>query len=115
VENKKKGNKGEDQAAEYCIALGYEVLYRQYRNRFGEIDLICKDKDTVIFIEVKNWDTLGMDSLEYSINYKKQRTIHRMAEHFILENEIYDKWYKRFDLVFVSGRTSKLEHIIDAF
>ena len=50
---KEIGNRGEEVAREFILSKGYEVLETNYRWRKFEIDLITKDKDTVVFIEVK--------------------------------------------------------------
>ncbi len=47
------GNKGEDLACKYLQKQGYKILERNYRIRGGEIDVVAKDKDTLVFVEVK--------------------------------------------------------------
>ena len=54
VSNKTKGKLGEQAAAKYLQRLGYKILERNYRySRFAEIDIVAKDKDTIVFAEVK--------------------------------------------------------------
>jgi len=47
------GKKGEDIASEFLKNKGYEILERNWRNKFGEIDIIAKKKDVLVFVEVK--------------------------------------------------------------
>lgn len=51
--NKQTGDHGEDLACKYLQKLGYKILERNYRIRGGEIDIVAKDKDTLVFVEVK--------------------------------------------------------------
>ena len=50
---KQLGNRGEIEAARFLERLGYKILHRQLRSRFGELDLVALDKDTIVFVEVK--------------------------------------------------------------
>ena len=70
--NKEVGNYGENIAKNYLISKNYELLELNYRNRYGEIDIICFDKDVIVFVEVKSrFDTSFGNPLE-AINLKKQ-------------------------------------------
>ena len=51
--NKKTGGIGESLALEYLLKKGFELVLRNYSTRFGEIDLIMRDKDVLVFVEVK--------------------------------------------------------------
>lgn len=53
MDNKKTGNKGEDLACNYLQKHGYKILERNFRIRGGEIDIIAKDGDQIVFVEVK--------------------------------------------------------------
>lgn len=110
-----KGNLGEDRAAEYLTAKGYEVLSRNYRRSYGEWDLICRDGETLVFIEVKNWDSFEIDSMAYSLTPKRVKRMKKLAQDYLDLNPRFEGLYCRFDLVFLSGRTGSLEHITEAF
>ncbi len=113
----KLGAEGEERAAEYLRAGGYEVLERNYRSKMGEIDIIAEKDGVLAFVEVKSWRAYGKSELEYSIDQRKRRRIVRTAELFLLERrENGDKRY-RFDVVFVDGGDSGngVHHIQDAF
>ena len=50
---KQLGNRGEIEAGRFLERLGYKILYRQLRGRFGELDLVARDNETIVFVEVK--------------------------------------------------------------
>ena len=53
TDNKKTGNKGEDLATEYLEKKGYKIIERNFRTRFGELDIVCWDAQILVFVEVK--------------------------------------------------------------
>lgn len=53
MQNKQTGDYGEELACQYLKKLGYKILERNYRIRGGEIDIVAKDKETLVFVEVK--------------------------------------------------------------
>ena len=65
LSNRAKGRAGESTAEEYLAVRGYDILEKNYRNRFGEIDIIAKDGETLVFIEVKTRNT-GLHGLPAS-------------------------------------------------
>src|SRR6478736_2853067 len=78
------GRIGEDAAAAHMERLGYDVVARNHRTRFGELDLICRGHDALVFVEVKTrrgrgspWDALGPG---------KQGRVRRMAVSYLSEN-----------------------------
>lgn len=116
METKSKGSIGEILAEKYLKKLGYKFLERNYSSKIGEIDLIYKDKDTIVFVEVKarQNDRFGMG--REAINYKKQQKIKRTAEFYLISNNLYDK-NCRFDCIEVLGDKEDytVEHYKNAF
>ncbi|MDA3852219.1 MAG: YraN family protein [Spirochaetaceae bacterium] len=110
-----KGNWGEDKAVEYLLEKGYTMVSRNFRCTQGEIDIICIHEDDLIFVEVKNWETMGYSELEYGISPKKQKRMRSVAELFLQKHPQYSVLYKRFDLIFLSGRIGELNHLEHAF
>lgn len=53
MSNKQTGDQGEDLACKYLKNLGYQIMDRNYRIRGGEIDIVARDGDTLVFVEVK--------------------------------------------------------------
>lgn len=96
--NKKIGNYGEDIADTFLRNNGYTILKRNYRNRFGEIDLICSKKDILSFIEIKTRYSTSFGSPCESINYKKRKNIIFMSKFFLTENNIHN-YFVRYDIL----------------
>jgi putative endonuclease len=77
--NKIVGKLGEELAAEYLVKKGYKVIERNFSTRFGEIDLICLDKDTLVFVEVKTKNGTNFGRPEEMVNRRKILKIRNMA------------------------------------
>ena len=103
---------GEDAAAEYLRGKGMIPIAHRYRTKAGEIDLIMKDGDTVVFVEVKTRLTgeagLGLSA----VNTRKQRRIARAATVWMMQNHCMNALI-RFDIVEVHG--NEFLHIPNAF
>lgn len=114
--NKRRlGAEYERMAADYLTGQGYRIIERNYRNRFGEIDLIAKDTDgTVVYCEIKyrSGDGAG-DPLE-AVDQRKRRRISRTAEY----HYAYYGWKGnlpcRFDVIGIYGDGS-IRHMKNAF
>jgi putative endonuclease len=96
-----KGREGEDRAATELRQRGITIIEQNFRALGGEIDLIGIDHGTLAFIEVKTWRKLPIDSLEQSINKKKQRKIIETAKYFLQNNRKYKSMRTRFDIAFI--------------
>ncbi len=110
-----KGRKGEEHAAAYLTGKGYGILEKRFRKGPGEVDIIARDGETVVFIEVKAWSVLGSEDLAYSVDLRKQSKIKRTASLYLLSHPELDSCPVRFDLIFLSWRTGELEHWENAF
>jgi putative endonuclease len=97
-----RGKAGEDTAARYLEEKGYQILERNFRSRTGEVDIIAQSGETVVFIEVKAWSTLGIEALEQGVNQKKQRRIIETAKYFLLLHRKYRYMTVRFDIIFAA-------------
>ena len=83
------GKIGEDAAGKYLKRKGFKIIERNYKNKHGEIDLICKDKDNLVFIEVKTRGS-GFGSPEDAVNLLKIRQIIKVSEIYLfLKNIIH--------------------------
>jgi len=111
------GRRGEDLAIGHLKALGYRILARNYRNRYGEIDIIARDGRAICFIEVKTRadDTHG-SGLEAISKYKIAK-ISRAAAGYLRDRDLWDS-EARFDVVAVQlaeGQPGEIEVLKDAF
>jgi putative endonuclease len=99
--NQKIGKWGEDAVAAYLTGRGYEILGRNARTPYGEIDIVAKQADICIFVEVKTRTSNKMGLPEESVNLRKQAHMLACAEHYAAENTI-DHW--QIDVISVEGK-----------
>lgn len=78
-QNRQTGIIGEGIAANYLQNLGYELLSRNFSTRFGEIDLVMKDKNILVFVEVKTKKGLGFGLPEEMFTRSKYHKVRNMA------------------------------------
>lgn len=96
------GRVGESLAAVALTARGYHVLQANYTCRAGEIDLVCRLGDTIVFVEVRSRTRQDYGLPEETIDGKKRRRIILAAQHYLLVNQI-DDVPCRFDVVAIVG------------
>ena len=111
MNTRKTGNFYENVACEYLQAQGMEIVERNFRCRLGEIDIVARDKNCIVFAEVKyrKNDTFG-DAL-WAVGYTKQKKICRCAKVYCM----YHPWITeiRYDVIGVTD--TKIEWIQNAF
>ena len=110
-----KGAQGEDAAASYLESKGWTVLARNFRTRFGEIDIIARHGDQVAFVEVKSWTSVPREDLGRSVGPRKRSRIARAARLFLSRRPELADAHLRFDLVFLGGPETGIEHFPGAF
>ncbi len=93
------GEEYEKTAGEYIKSLGYEIIEYNYRCHYGEIDIIAMDKCDLVFIEVKFRHSGKFGTPFEAVNRHKQNTIMKTATYYMLENDIQENTYIRFDIV----------------
>jgi putative endonuclease len=114
---RKSGDDGEDLACEFITKLGYEIIERNFFFGHGEIDIIAKDNNILVFIEVKLRKNLEFGMPEYAITKNKQRQIKKIAEAYLYQKEIKDQ-VCRIDVIAIlhlKGSAPQINHIINAF
>jgi putative endonuclease len=113
---KRTGKEGEDLAADYLVDAGFKIVERNYRCVFGEIDIVAKEGETLVFVEVKSRRSGAYGSPQMAVSREKQKKISQVALHYLQENRLGHR-PARFDVVAVkllpSG--SRVELIRDAF
>lgn len=114
--NKQKGDIGENIAIKYLENKNLKVIEKQYRKRFGEIDIICMDNDTIVFVEVKLRKSNALGHPLESITKSKIEKIYKVADSYLRENELIDNLI-RFDVVSImlENNLYNVEHIKNAF
>ena len=114
MNNKEKGDLGELIALRYLIKKGAKILEKNYRIKTGEIDIIAKIEDELVFIEVKSRSSTRYGYPAEAVNYKKINKISNVARYFMLINNINDVPI-RFDVIEIYFNEKKINHIINAF
>jgi len=114
--NKKEiGFLAEELVRSYLLKSKYEILEKNYRTKFGEIDIIAYDRinDTVVFVEVRYRSDSSYGSPQETVNYYKQLRIIKSALVYIKNKNLKEVNY-RFDIISVA-KDNKIEHIKNAF
>lgn len=112
--NKRKiGKMGEDMATAFLENKGVVILGRNYRNRFGEIDIIAKEKDVILFIEVKYRKDCKFGYPLEAVGIAKQEKIKRIASYYLKENCSGKYMNIRFDCIGIME--SEIEWVKGAF
>lgn len=117
---KKLGDLGEKLAGEYLQDTeGYLVLNKNYRCPLGEIDLICRDGQYLVFVEIRSSSTESINMAAESINYRKQRKLKQLARYYLLKERLGSPLC-RFDVVLilldeVRHSARELLHLKNAF
>ena len=110
------GMRGQKEAEAFLLNNGCEILHRNYRVRTGEIDLIVRAEDYIIFAEVKFRTGLGFGFPSEAVGSAKQQKIIRTAMHYIAVNKLENQDF-RFDVIEVIEKNNciSINHIINAF
>ena len=106
------GRVGENKAVAYLKKQGYNITERNYKNAFGEIDVIAKDGDYTVFIEVKTRTDAAFGAPSEAVDKKKRQKYVRIAQAYLMSKGLADKPC-RFDVIEIEN--DKINHIIDAF
>jgi putative endonuclease len=101
------GNYGERVAAAFLWRRGYRVLYHNYRTERGEIDLICRSGELLVFVEVRTRSTEEFGRPAESIDIDKQESVRSAALHYLELLQREDLYY-RFDVVEVVLQAGKI-------
>ncbi len=118
ISNKKFGSLGEAAAADYLKQHRYKILEKNYKNKLGEIDIIARAGNTVVFVEVKTRSADPYLSGKYAVDQRKQFHIFRTAANYLEQKQC--RLQPRFDIIEVeldrtTGKTLGINHIKAAF
>src|SRR4030066_896774 len=116
MEKKELGKKGEEVALRFLKKKGYRIIERNYVCKMGEMDIIAKEKDTLVFIEVKTRTSTLFGPPQLAVNSSKQRQLSKVALNFLKEKQLEDV-KARFDVVAILlvQKGEEIELIKDAF
>lgn len=109
--SREAGAQAEEKAARFLEGLGYAILDRNFRSKMGEIDIIARDGETVVFVEVRARSGRGFGSPAETVTHLKQRKIIKTAAFYSQIKRL--DCPLRFDVVSIEA--GALDHIPDAF
>ncbi len=110
------GNDGENRAALFLESRGYTIIARNWRTRFGEIDIIAQKSDLLVFAEVKTLPSGGLETLAHELNLRKQKRIIETSKFFLAKHRQYNNSKIRFDVLAIDvPELEPVYHIEDAF
>lgn len=109
------GKLGEEIAVNYLVGKGYEIVERNWRNTHKEIDIIAKDGETLVIVEVKTRQTDEYGDPDIAVTKKKQRLLIAAANAYLFKNKLDVE--TRFDIISIIFKDGEpvIEHIEDAF
>lgn len=106
------GKWGEEQAADYLLYKRYKIVERNFTCRMGEIDIIARDNERLIFVEVKTKQGFYHPLPRFSVNRRKQQQISRVAQYYLKQNRRPVERC-RFDVIeVIAGPNRRLENIL---
>ncbi|NLV17011.1 MAG: YraN family protein [Syntrophomonadaceae bacterium] len=110
------GRRAEELAVEHLIGQRYVIIERNFRCRWGEIDIICRKDGVLVFVEVRSKRSERFGSPEESINYNKMSKIRKTAFEYLNERNLRIKEI-RFDFIGIDfqSRQPIIKHIEGAF
>lgn len=109
------GGKAEALARRYLEQQGMRTLERNFRSRFGEIDLVMRDGDALVFVEVRYRRSTAFGGPLASVDKRKQQRLHAAAQLFVQQHARYARDPMRFDVVGITGEDNTVEWLADAF
>ena len=112
----KFGERGENLAVWYLKKNGYKIIEQNYRNRIGEIDIVARDKKTIVFVEVKSRRSMRYGSPKWAVTPQKQRKISMVALYYLKDTKQTGA-KARFDVVAITSNRDepRIEIVKNAF
>jgi len=104
-----RGAWAERLAASYLEQQGCEIIERNFRSRYGELDLVALQKTELVIVEVRYRRSIHYGRPEETVNESKQRKVVIATEYFLKRHAKYTEWPIRFDVLAISGEQAKPE------
>ena len=106
------GLSAESKAAAYLMAKGYRILAKRFRTPYGEIDLVARKRNLIVFIEVKA--RASLDEAAYAVTPRQQRRIIDAAQAWLMAHPEQAEFELRFDAILIAPRRLP-RHVLAAF
>jgi putative endonuclease len=109
------GQHGEEIAVSYLKKKGYTLLHRNYRTPLGEADIIVRDNNAIVFVEVKARTSVAFGQPFEAVGSRKQEKLKNVALYYLKQHN--NQTPVRFDVISIISRNGKdeINHIIEAF
>ncbi len=111
----KIGSLAEQRAREYLTLQGLQWVESNYRCRMGDLDLIMRDNDYLVFIEVRARTSNAFGGAMASVTHSKRQKLIKTASLYLMANKLYDKQPIRFDVLSLEGMPPRMSWIKNAF
>jgi putative endonuclease len=112
------GNRGERAAIRFLRKQGYRILHRQYRNRIGEIDIVAKDGNGIVFVEVKTRTSVAAGNPVEAVTLSKQKQLTKLALSYLKRYGLLEH-AARFDVIAIvwpkDAAKPEITHYCNAF
>ncbi len=116
TDKRKLGDLGEKLACDYLEKLNYIILDKNFHSRYGEIDIIAKDKETLVFVEVKTRTSIKYGQPQEAVDFLKLKKMTKTVYFYVNQYNLNDDL--RIDVVAIvlnfANRKAKLTHFKDA-
>lgn len=106
-----RGKRGEDFAADFLHRQGFQIMERNVRTQFGEIDLVCADGEATVFVEVKYRTSTAFGEPEEVVLGKKLERMRRAAEWYVTQRKLLGAY--RLDVIGITGSPPTCTHVRD--
>ena len=103
-----RGQQAEDRARRHLCKQGLKLVTKNYRSPYGEIDLIMREHDTLVFVEVRYRSNQAFGLAAETVDRRKQNKLRATAEHYLQYKKISNDQPCRFDVVALSGHDSEM-------
>ena len=113
MNNRKQGNDFEGLAADYLKRQGYDIIQQNFYCKMGEVDIIARDDQYLVFVEVKYRKSARAGTAAEAVNFNKMRKISRCADVYMMQNKMSGDTSVSFDVVAIEE--GHLKHYKNAF
>lgn len=109
------GLAAEQKALSYLLDHGLKLVCQNYSCRLGEIDLIMRDGNYLVFIEVRSRTNQDYGGGMASITYAKRQKIIKTTSHYLIKHKLQERFPIRFDVISIDGKSELITWLKDAF
>ncbi|MCR5098564.1 MAG: YraN family protein [Lachnospiraceae bacterium] len=108
MDTRRVGTRYENRAAEELERLGYGIIEKNYHCKYGEIDIVARDGEYLVFVEVKYRKNADAGDPMDAVNYRKIKKICATATYYMMQKHVSEYTPVRFDVVSILGDELKL-------